>query len=215
MNNNDAITRLSYTAQGKTKRITVPEIRKLACQLIKENADISDMDPSACTECDFLYFDVLLPKCKDFYAQIDLLEKHFDSFRSWDTVDNNIVAFKKPIDFNYIYPRAMKYINDPNPFVRRFGYVLFIKADLNNINNLIKIEKLFKDDSSYVVQMGEAWLLSEMYVHDPQETYDYLSKSTLPYQIITKAISKTTDSFRVSDEEKMKVRSLRQHLRIR
>jgi hypothetical protein len=63
--------------------------------------------------------------------------------------------------------------------------------------------------------MGEAWLLSEMYVHDPQETYDYLSKSTLPYQIITKAISKTTDSFRVSDEEKMKVRSLRQHLRIR
>ena len=68
---------------------------------------------------------------------------------------------------------------------------------------------LFKNHEHYYVKMVEAWLLAELCIYSFDETYEYLSTSTLDPWIKKKAITKARESFRVSDENKEKLLALR------
>ena len=59
-----------------------------------------------------------------------------------------------------------------------------------------------------MVTMGQAWLLASMAICYPEEIYNYLNESK-NITLRKKTISKIVDSFRISDEYKIKFKGLR------
>ncbi|MBQ7643304.1 MAG: DNA alkylation repair protein [Clostridia bacterium] len=65
------------------------------------------------------------------------------------------------------------------------------------------------DGKGYYNDMAIAWLLSACYIAFPEETYAFLSEKSLGDFTHNKTISKISDSYRVSDEDKIKIKKLR------
>lgn len=98
-----------------------------------------------------------------------------------------------------------------DPFIRRWGYVLFISKLCKG--HAEKILPLMHDDDHYYVQMAEGWLIAELAVHEPETVYAWMQKNDLKYNINGKAIQKICDSFRITDEWKTEFKKLRPALR--
>ena len=61
----------------------------------------------------------------------------------------------------------------------------------------------------YYVHMAVAWLLSEVLVRFPDEGDTFLKEQTLPVKTHNKAIQKALESFRLTDERKCMLKSLK------
>ena len=59
----------------------------------------------------------------------------------------------------------------------RYGYLILFKYIKEE--NLKIIFNLLKNDEKYYVFMVEAWLIQAIFIHFPEETYDFLSKSNV------------------------------------
>lgn len=70
-----------------------------------------------------------------------------------------------------------------------------------------------KNDGHYYVQMGEAWLIAELAVTEPQAVYKWMAICGLDYKICGKAIQKICDSYRIPQEWKEKFKELRAGLK--
>ena len=70
-----------------------------------------------------------------------------------------------------------------------------------------------KDDDEYYVQMAEAWLIADLAVFNVEAVKSFLQTSKLKYNILGKAIQKMCDSFRISQQDKAFVKSLRNKLK--
>lgn len=73
----------------------------------------------------------------------------------------------------------------------------------------IKLFNLFKNNDEYYDVMAQAWLISYLAIYFPNETYEYIKSRKLNYNIIGKAIQKICDSFRISNNYKLKIKELR------
>ena len=88
-------------------------------------------------------------------------------------------------------------------FISRVGLVTilnhFVKEEyLKEIfDTLNKIES-----DKFYINMAEAWLVCEMYVKHPKETFEFIKNNNLNKFTQNKAISKIHDSYRVTKEEK-------------
>lgn len=94
-------------------------------------------------------------------------------------------------------------------FARRWGYVLFMPSLVKESAGAESLFLLFQNDDEYYVQMAEAWLLSYLAIYAPEKTWNYLTTCSLDYKIVGKAIQKICDSYRVSDEVKVKFKEIR------
>ncbi|MDR0383964.1 MAG: DNA alkylation repair protein [Christensenellaceae bacterium] len=81
----------------------------------------------------------------------------------------------------------------------------FIVADY--LDKVLQAAEQVSQDYFYT-RMAAAWLVSTCMVKFPGETYKFLKKSTLPVWTHNKAIRKSCESFRVSLEDKQKLRGL-------
>ena len=72
------------------------------------------------------------------------------------------------------------------------------------IKNVNKIKS-----NKYYVQMAIAWLLAESYIKQKEKTTEYLKNNELDNFTHNKAIQKIIDSYRVSEQEKEFVRTLK------
>lgn len=117
------------------------------------------------------------------------------------------------LDFDIALRYAKDYIREEDPFIRRWGYVLFISRLCKG--HAAQLLPLMHDDEAYYVQMAEAWLTAELAVHEPEAVHHWLRQNILKYNINGKAIQKICDSFRISGEWKERFKELRPELRLR
>ena len=113
------------------------------------------------------------------------------------------------LDLDYAYNKAKEYVNSNYPFLRRYGYVLFMPKLVKENEAFDLIISLLKDDDEYYVIMSEAWLISFLAIYHPLRTLEYLKNTNLNYKIIGRAIQKICDSFRISNEYKEEVKKIR------
>lgn len=66
-----------------------------------------------------------------------------------------------------------------------------------------------KDREEYYIKMAIAWLVAECFIKFPEETLSYLKVSKLPKWTFNKTISKICDSFRVEEDAKKYLKTLR------
>lgn len=187
------------------------DVDRLNKRLIKEKTDVSFLKDIVLDRQEFYrtYFQVSLCSLNNVNDQFKFIEDNFHLLNDWWHVDE-LPQFLKEFDLDFAYLKACEYIKHENPFVRRWGYVLFMPRLVKNELAIEKIISLLKNDSEYYVIMAEAWLISYLAIYHFDRTYEFIKNdNVLTYDIMGRAIQKTCDSFRVSDVNKEKIKKLR------
>lgn len=189
------------------------DVDRLIRDYVKKKADVSDLRPWILQEQQFhrIYFYVHLLQLEQPEARMAFIHENL-LFSDWWHTDQ-IISFVADLPFETALGYAREYIQSQDPFIRRWGYVLFISKLCDG--HAGELLPLMKDDEHYYVQMAEGWLIAELAVHEPEKVYDWFWKNDLKYNINGKAVQKICDSFRISDQWKEEYKKLRRILKVR
>ena len=187
------------------------DIDRLISDYVRMHANPAPLRDYILSEQQFhrIYFYVALKQMKTATERAAFIHSNL-LFSDWWHTDQ-LIRFVSKLDFESAYFYAKDYVNDPDPFIRRWGYVLFISPLCRN--HASDILPLMHNDAHYYVQMAEAWLIAELAVFETETIYEWLQHNNLSYDINGKAIQKISDSFRISDEWKERFRKLRKNLK--
>lgn len=187
------------------------DVDKFNRGLIRSHEDVSFLRDIILSKQEYhrTYFQVSLAQQQGIEAKFAFIEKDFDKLQDWWHVDQLSQFVDKELNFDFAYVKAKEYVQNELPFVRRWGYVMFMPTLVKEDGAAEKLFRLLKDDDEYYVQMAEAWLISYLGIYVPEKTYAYLEGCPLKYNIAGKAIQKICDSFRIGNEWKERFREIR------
>ena len=172
-----------------------------------KDIDVSTFELDKYYEVNYLYFYIYLKKNKNIDDQINFLIANRSHLENWAIVDGTsklLVHFK--------LKDSKKFLKFNDEFIVRYPYICMLKFT-KNLQNLNEIFSYLKNDDRYYVKMGEGWLLSYCFINHFNETYKYYENTTIDKSILLIGIQKAIDSFRVSEENKLKLKELRRTLR--
>lgn len=153
----------------------------------------------------------LICKIKDFKIQKPYLDLYSEKIDNWSNCDQLKFVINKDNRNDYL-DLVEEYINSPLTFKRRIAIIiLFVFINPNDISIVFKYANSLFDEKQYYVNMANAWLLCECFIKYRKETLDFLKTHSLNTFTINKMISKCSDSFRVSSEDKAILKQLYQH----
>ena len=186
------------------------DIDGLIKKYIKAGADVSELREHILDEqiLHRFYYFVALKQMKDVYQRMEFIHQNL-LFSDWWHTDH-LIKFVKEIDFDTAFAHAQEYVKSDDPYIRRWGYVMFISVLCRKKENLGKILTLFKNDDHYTNQMAEGWLICELARFFPEEMLKWFKEeNNLSYKINSKAIQKICDSYRIADDTKARFKALR------
>ena len=189
------------------------DVDRLIRLYVKQKADVSALRPYILAEQQFhrIYYYVSLNQIKNVNQRMAFIHENL-LFSDWWHTDQ-IISCVADLDFDTALRYAKGYIHSEDPFIRRWGYVLFISRLCKG--HAARLLPLMHNDEEYYVQMAQAWLIAELAVHEPETVCSWFSQNDLKYNINGKAIQKICDSFRITDEWKEAFKKLRPELRLR
>lgn len=189
------------------------DVDRLIRRYVQEQADMSALRPYILEQQQFhrIYFYVALDQIRDVNARMAFIHENL-LFSDWWHTDQ-LIHYVAKLDFDLALVYAKDYIHSEDPFIRRWGYVLFIsKLCRGHADALLP---LMQNDDHYYVQMAESWLIAELAIFEPEVVYRWFQENDLKYNINGKAIQKICDSFRIPAEWKQKYKALRPELKKR
>lgn len=200
-----------YSDLTSIKDIKTKDVDRYNKRLIKENADVSDLRNHVLEEqlVHRTYFQVSLGRMKSYQQQFEFIEDNAELLQDWWHTDQLIQFIKRPVDFDFAFKKAKEYICSDMLFLRRWGYVLFLCGLQKDVRRTNDVLSLIKDDDEYYVQMAQAWLIADLAVFNISDVKEFMQKTDIKYNIAGKAIQKMCDSFRISQDDKEYMRSLR------
>ena len=190
--------------------VRIPDIRTLA----KEIKDCEYIDkflnelPHWYQEENLLHGIIL-----SYYKDIDLLLKKLDIFLKY--VDNWAVTdiispkiFKKYPDKVYKY--IVKWIKSKDEYKIRFGVVSLLQfyLDDNYNKDMLDLVKSIKSES-YYVKMATSWFYSFALIKQYDDAIILFQDKCLDKWIHNKSIQKAIESYRISDDRKEYLKSLK------
>lgn len=189
------------------------DLDRLIGRYVKAKADVSALRPYILTEQQFhrIYFYVSLEQLKTVEERMAFIHNNL-LFSDWWHTDQ-LIGYVSDLDFDVALQYAAGYVHSEDPFIRRWGYVLFISKLCRG--HAAQLLPLTHDDEHYTVQMAQAWLVAELAAFEPEAVYRWFAENDLKYNINGKAIQKICDSFRICDDWKEKYKQLRPELRKR
>ena len=189
------------------------DVDRLIRGYVRQKADASELRDHILFRQQFhrIYFYVSLNQIKDVNSRMAFIHENL-LFTDWWHTDQ-LISYVADLDFETALAYARDYIRSEDPFIRRWGYVLFISRLCKS--HAASLLPLIHDDSHYYVQMAQAWLIAELAVHEPEAVFEWMPGNGLKYNINGKAIQKICDSFRISNEWKERFKMLRSELKIR
>lgn len=193
-----------HAAPGQYK---TADVDRLIRRYVKQKADVSLLREHILMQQQFhrIYFYVSLEQMKDANERMQFIHENL-LFTDWWHTDQ-LIRYAAKLDFETAMSYAEEYMDSEDPFVRRWGYVMFI-SDLGR-KHADRLLPLTKEDDQYYVQMAEAWLIAELTVNEPEAVYQWMKDCGLSYSICGKAIQKICDSYRISKDWKERFRALR------
>lgn len=183
-----------------------PVLRQIVKEHTKdENLRLVDFELSRYLEVDFIYFGLALSRAKTIEEQLNFLRDNIKKAKSWAITDS-VQTYLKKSDFDTFYNFFKNLHNSNFIYERRFCYVFGLKHWKNT--RIFEIFPLIQTNEVYMVMMAEAWLLATVAIQYPDEIFTYLESLDDPV-LKRKTISKMCDSFRISDEQKVRFKKLR------
>ena len=185
--------------------IRVPTMRKIA-KIIAKTTEIEGFLKNV---KDKYYEEVLIQGLVISYIKDEeLFNKYFTNFiykiDNWAICDSFCSSIKIVEKYEDKYfKQSIELALNEQEFLSRVGLVTILNHFISKKNLDIIFDTLNKIDSNkFYINMAEAWLICEMYIHYPTETKEFICKNKLNKFTQNKAISKIHDSYRVSTEEK-------------
>ncbi len=187
------------------------DVDRLIRDYVRQKADPTALRPFLLShpELHRIYFYVALKQIPSAEGRMAFIHENL-LFNDWWHTDQ-LIGFVSELDFQTALEYGANYTKDPDPFIRRWGYVLFISPLGRGRGK--ELLPLMRNDDHYSVQMAQGWLTAELAVSEPELVYDWLVRCDLKYNITGKAVQKILDSFRISKEWKERFRALRPMLR--
>lgn len=192
--------------------IRVPQLRSLAKEIARGDwrgylavADTRYMEERMLTGLVIAYArDVTMEE------RFALIRQWVPQINSWAVCDTVCATFKpKESERGAWWSFIEEYLRGNEEYAIRFGVVMsmMLFVDAGHLTALFAHYSAIRHEG-YYVRMAVAWAISVCYVKFPNETYDYLAQGTLDTFTHNKAIQKIGESYRVSKEEKLRVRGL-------
>jgi 3-methyladenine DNA glycosylase AlkD len=152
---------------------------------------------------------------KNHHKAIDIYKKLAEQgdkdalLRLGDCYKNGIGVKKNEADF--LERKVKPLLKSQKEFETRTGLVCLLDLFMGEEYLLTIYESIesLKDRDEYYVKMAIAWLLTECYIKFPNKTEVFMNRTELNNWTFNKAISKICDSYRVSIEDKDKLRKMR------
>lgn len=183
-----------------------PILRNIIKEHYRDNdLRLEDFECSKYLEVDFVYFGIGLKRCKTIEEQLDFLDKNIKYAQSWGVTDTINHSIKK-CTFDLYWQFFLNHYNYKHIYTRRFSYIfglMFYKDE-----RILQIFNYLNEFDEYMVMMGEAWLLATIAIVYPQQVFELLS-NLKDQKLKLKTISKICDSFRFTEEQKNRFKTLR------
>ena len=140
-----------------------------------------------------------------------LLEKFLPYVNNWavcDSMVSNLKKFFKNPD--NVYGFIKEIAEDKREYHIRFALVSMLNyyIDRAHIDEVLFITSQIKDER-YYVKMAQAWLISVALVKEYERAVKLLEGNILSVWVHNKSIQKAKESFRISDEQKQYLSSLK------
>ncbi len=193
--------------------VRMPAQRRLAKTIIKSGNYWTFLD-----EIDPYYYEELLitgiviasaPMSPD--ERFGYIQRFLPKINNWAICDSFCSSFKiKPPEQSAYWNFLMQFQNSDQEFTLRFLFVMILDHFLltEYLPQIFQLLDNIKSDQ-YYVHMAKAWLIAELCIKFRDKTFDYLQHDLIPPVTHNKAIQKACESYRISDEDKAHLRSLK------
>lgn len=164
----------------------------------------------------FKYYEVtviyayLISLIKDFNLQKKYINKLNKVNDCWATTDSIKFSIKGNEDSYFKY--ALTLITSKKTFERRVGFRILFHYDKNieYYDRILDVVKSNYGENEYYVNMMISWLLCEFAIVNFNKIYEFLKDFNNTNEFVfRKSISKCMDSYRITEEQKDKLRNLR------
>lgn len=152
-------------------------------------------------------------KVEDAEEYLDMVDRFVSKINSWSVCDTfTFAGGRKFVEAHrdLVLDRLLHYLRSPREYEVRFGVVMlmqhFIEAD--NTGRFMDLMESV-GHQGYYVRMAVAWAISMAFVKAPDAVFARLRHSPLNNWTFNKTLSKITESNRVSQSDKTRIRSLR------
>jgi len=189
----------------------IPEIRAEVQKIPEERyAEILARKPATIDE--ILARGMMLARLP-YEEMLGYFDSQVDYICDWCTCDIFCSELKKVRRHReeFLAEKLMPLLKDEREFAVRVGLV-FLKCyyvDSEHLNLIFDRVENLKDRDEYYIKMAIAWLVSECFIKFPEPTLKFLKTTKLPKWTFNKSISKICDSFRVDQETKIYLKTLR------
>ena len=190
--------------------VRTPELRKLAKKLYKENnyeEFINDLPHKYFDENQLHAF--IISEIKDYDECLNEFNKFLPYIDNWATCDQpSPKAFIKNPD--KLINEIKKWIKSKETYTIRFGVSMLMRVYLDDNfkpEYLEMVSKIRSDE--YYVNMMIAWFFATALAKQYDSTISYIENNKLDTWTHNKTIGKAIESYRVTNEHKDYLRSLR------
>lgn len=193
--------------------IRLPIMRKIAKTISKGNIDsfLSNVGNDYYEE-DMLYGLVLNQYKSRSFEDFCLHQENFiKRISNWAVCDT---CSGKSKDFYKFKEDYFSYIEDyfysENPWKVRYALIVMFQYKKDKAYHDIILKRLNNiNNDHYYVKMAKAWLTAELYVFDSDKIYNFLQKNNFDKETMKMTFQKMSDSYRISAEDKAKLRNLK------
>ncbi|MFD3155843.1 DNA alkylation repair protein [Haloimpatiens sp. FM7330] len=201
---------------GENIGIRIPMLRKIAKKLSQstEIEKVYNFLEDENTYEEKIIQGMILPhlnycSSKELFNNIDL---YILRINNWALCDNFVVSLRNPVKTNKesFFLRIKKYIRSNNPWEIRFGIVLLNNyfVDQKYLDDIFLLMDYVKSKEHYVT-MAIGWLISTCYFTNKELTLNYIKSEKIELNCINKALKKILESRKVSKEDKIIIKKLR------
>ncbi|MBR6045239.1 MAG: DNA alkylation repair protein [Ruminococcus sp.] len=190
--------------------IRVPEKKKLASEYAKRediSAFLADLPHYYYEEYDLHAFIVM--KIKDFGRALAETERLLPYIDNWATCD----SFCPPVFSKHrqeLLPSISKWLASEHTYTVRFGIGMLMKLYLDDDFKPEYPEAVAAIKSEeYYIRMMQAWYFATALSKQYESILPYLTENRLDKWVHNKTIQKAVESFRITDEQKAYLKTLR------
>ena len=196
----------------KVLGVRVPVLRKLAKKIAKQDSySFIESDKGNVYEMIMLEGMVLSYLKKPFAELLPQTEIFLHKVDNWAQIDSTIADFKTIAhEREDVLEIVMQWLHSEKEFVVRAGLVILLAyyVDKTYLHTVFNLSQSITH-SGYYVFMANAWLVSVCMAKYPEETILFFRNNTLDTRTHNKAIQKSRESFRVSQENKAIINELK------
>lgn len=189
----------------------VPELRKLEKQFrnTAESEEFLNTLPHDYYDENLLH-SVMISNMKDYNAVIDAIENFLPYVDNWAVCDTlRPVIFKKKKEG--LMEKIQGWIKSEETYTIRFGIDMLMNyyLDQDFLPKYLELPASVHSEE-YYVNMMIAWYYATALVKQWESTIPYLEEKRLDLWVLNKTIQKACESYRITDEQKAYLRTLKQ-----